>query len=250
MKTDWDYTELADAYLKRPDYSPQALTEMLRVAGVSSGVDICDVGAGVGHLTKVLGGLPLSRVTAVEPNDAMRRNGMKALSHLKNVQCIEGSGEDTGCPSDSFDLVTFGSSFNVTDQQAALKETARILKPRGWFACMWNHRDLKEPIQARFEEVIRAHLPDYAYGTRRSDQAGVINASGLYGHVINIEGGVCHVQGVEECIEAWRSHATLRRQAGDDFPAVVRDIGLVLRDLNTPTIVVPFVTRIWLAQLL
>ena len=29
MKTEWDYTNLADAYLKRPDYAPEAIKKML-----------------------------------------------------------------------------------------------------------------------------------------------------------------------------------------------------------------------------
>ena len=34
MKTEWDYTKLADAYLQRPDYSDAAIDAMLSIAGV------------------------------------------------------------------------------------------------------------------------------------------------------------------------------------------------------------------------
>lgn len=54
MKTEWDYTELADAYLKRPDYAEEAINKMMEIAGVFSGgadVHVCDVGAGAAHLT-------------------------------------------------------------------------------------------------------------------------------------------------------------------------------------------------------
>ena len=33
MKTEWDYTTLADAYLKRPDYADAAIDAMLSIAG-------------------------------------------------------------------------------------------------------------------------------------------------------------------------------------------------------------------------
>ena len=33
MKTEWDYTELAAAYVKRPDYAAEAIDKMLAVAG-------------------------------------------------------------------------------------------------------------------------------------------------------------------------------------------------------------------------
>ena len=34
MKTEWDYTELAEAYLKRPDYAQSAIDKMLAEAGI------------------------------------------------------------------------------------------------------------------------------------------------------------------------------------------------------------------------
>ena len=37
MKTEWDYTELAAAYLKRPDYAGEAIDKMMEIAGVLSG---------------------------------------------------------------------------------------------------------------------------------------------------------------------------------------------------------------------
>ena len=43
MKTEWDYTNLADAYLRRPDYAPSAIQELLIRAGVKQGDTACDV---------------------------------------------------------------------------------------------------------------------------------------------------------------------------------------------------------------
>ena len=127
MKTEWDYTELADAYLKRPDYAQSAIDKMLEIAGVKEGDMVCDVGAGAAHLTLKLAQHGL-HIWAVEPNDAMRANGIKRTSQYKNVQWAEGVGEHTGMEENQFKLVTFGSSFNVCNRQEALKETKRILK--------------------------------------------------------------------------------------------------------------------------
>jgi SAM-dependent methyltransferase len=247
MKTEWDYTALADAYLKRPDYSDPAIDAMLTLTGLSGG-KVCDVGAGVAHLTLMLAARGFD-VTAVEPNDSMRANGIRRTANLDHVRWFEGTGERTGQSARAFDLVTFGSSFNVCDRALALQETARILKPGGWFACMWNHRRLDDPIQAGIEAVIKRTVPTYGYGTRREDQRSVIEASGLFGPVIHLDSGVLHRQTIEECVEAWRSHATLARQAGDAFPDVVAAIDAFLRDLGHPSITVPYDTNIWMAQL-
>ncbi|MFW6751322.1 class I SAM-dependent methyltransferase [Pseudomonas glycinae] len=248
MKTEWDYTTLADAYLKRPDYADAAIDAMLSIAGAEQGDKFCDVGAGVAHLTLMLAARGLD-VTAVEPNDAMRANGIKRTAELSNVKWHEGTGEATGQTTQAFDMVTFGSSFNVCDRQQALKETARILKPRGWFACMWNHRNLEDPIQARIEAIIKDRVPGYGYGTRREDQTAVIDASELFGPVVHLDARVIHEQSIEECLEAWRSHATLERQAGANFHEVISAIDDYLKGLKTPSIQIPYSTNIWVAQL-
>ncbi|WP_025113239.1 class I SAM-dependent methyltransferase [Pseudomonas sp. H1h] len=248
MKTEWDYTTLADAYLKRPDYADAAIDAMLSIAGAEQGDKFCDVGAGVAHLTLMLAARGLD-VTAVEPNDAMRANGIKRTAELANVKWHEGTGEVTGQAAQAFDMVTFGSSFNVCDRQQALKETARILKPRGWFACMWNHRNLEDPIQARIEAIIKERVADYGYGTRREDQTAVIDASELFGPVVHLDARVIHEQSIAECLEAWRSHATLERQAGAKFHEVISAIDDYLQSLQTPSIQIPYSTNIWVAQL-
>ena len=161
----------------------------------------------------------------------------------------EGTGEHTGQVAQGFDMVTFGSSFNVCDRQQSLNETARILKPRSWFACMWNHRQLDDPIQSQIEAIIKAKVPSYGYGTRREDQTTVIDTSGLFGSVVHLDSRVIHEQTITECVEAWRSHATLERQAGMAFAEVVAAIESYLISLKTPTIQIPYLTNIWVAQL-
>ncbi len=249
MKTEWDYTTLADAYLKRPDYADAAIDAMLSIAGAEKGDKFCDVGAGVAHLTLMLAARGLD-VSAVEPNDAMRANGIVRTSALPNVRWHEGTGEQTGQSVQSFDMVTFGSSFNVCDRQMALMETSRILKPRGWFGCMWNHRQLDDSIQSEIEAIIKARVAEYGYGTRREDQTAVIEASGLFGPVVHLDSRVMHEQTIAECVEAWRSHATLERQAGADFLDVVKAIEDYLYGLDQPSIQIPYSTNIWVAQLL
>ncbi|MCE3014741.1 MAG: class I SAM-dependent methyltransferase [Pirellula sp.] len=248
IKTQWDYTKLAETYALRPEYAPAAIDAMVSIAEVCTGDQVCDIGAGVGHLT-----IPLLerefRVIAVEPNDAMRQRGIERTRPFEKVQWYEATGESTQQEDSSFDLVTFGSSFNVCDRSKALRESARLLKPRRWFACMWNHRNLNDPIQAGIEAIIERALGKYDYGTRREDQTEVINQSNLFGPVVRLEADVVHRQGVDECIAAWRSHGTLQRQAGTKFDQVIDAIEDYLRSNSNSSILVPFTTRIWMAQL-
>lgn len=246
MKTEWDYTTLAQGYLKRPEYAPEALRRIFQIAGVHPGELVCDIGAGVAHLT-----LPLAahgcKVDAVEPNDAMRELGKRRTAHL-GVQWFEGTGEATGRPSGIYDFVSFGSSFNVCDRAKALAETHRLLKPGKWFVCLWNHRDLEDPVQQAIEGIIRDAIPGYAYGTRREDQTDVIRASGLFTEVTPVQGTVRHRQAPEDIVEAWRSHSTLHRQAGENFGTIIARIEAYVTGLDRKEIEIPYVTHAWLAR--
>ncbi len=247
MKTEWDYTNMADAYLERPDYSPDALGRIFGISGVKAGDKACDVGAGVAHLTIPLAEYGL-KVDVVEPNDDMRRNGIARTKPYENVSWREGIGEATGLPGNEYDLVSFGSSFSVCDRQKALQETARLLKPGKYFVCLWNHRDLEDPIQKNIEAIIKKHIPDYDYGTRRQDQTKEIAKSGMFEPAEFVEGNVVWRQPVEKVVEAWRSHATLKRQAGDKLPQIIAEIEAYLNGLNLPEIEIPYTTRAWLAR--
>lgn len=250
MKTEWNYSELAKPYLNRPNYSEKALEKLFEVVETTmdtSELNVCDVGAGVAHLT-----IPLLergyKVDAVEPNDEMRKLGSWRTENSSNVRWYEGTGEDTGRSSEKYDFVTFGSSFNVTDRMKALSETARILKPSGWFACMWNHRDLEDSIQSKVERIIKKTIPQYSYGSRREDQTEVINSSDLFHEVQFADGDVTHNVDRNDWVNAWRSHATLARQAGDNFEDIILEIDNFLKSESLEKIVIPYKTRIWFAQ--
>jgi ubiquinone/menaquinone biosynthesis C-methylase UbiE len=228
--------------------SDDAINAMLEISKLPSGSLVCDIGAGVAHLTIKLAERGLN-ILAVEPNLAMRKHGINRTTHFKNVSWAVGTGEHTEQPDQSFDLVTFGSSFNVTDRNKALIETKRILKPLGWFACMWNHRDLTDPIQQEIEATIKKWVPQYDYGTRREDQSPILERSNFFAPVEKIQGRITYSQDIEDCIEAWSSHGTLKRQAKNIFANVVGDIEKLLKSKNLKTIQIPYTTKIWMAQL-
>lgn len=247
MKLEWDYTELAEAYLRRPGYAPDALGEVLARSGAVPGDRVCDVGAGTGNLT-----VPLARqgmaMTAVEPNARMAELGARQTVDFPGVKWVRAVAEDTRQPDGHFHLVTFGSSFNVTDQARALRESARILRPGGWLVCLFNHRDLEDPVQQEVQRVIEREVPGFRHGSRREDQTRVIEASELFGPVAAFARAVRHRLSRSDYVEAWYSHCTLKRQAGDRFAQVVQAIADRLLQMGLEYLEVPYQTRVWMAQ--
>ena len=241
---DWDYTKLAATYTQRPPYSPRAIDRIVAACGKPA-PRVADIGAGNAHLTVDL----LARgctVDAVEPNAAMREIGMQRTEGGA-ARWHVAVGEDTGLAAGAYDLVTFGSSFATTDRPLALRETARILRRPGWFACIWNHRDLEDPLQADVEALIKAKIPDYGYGTRREDQAPVIEESGLFEPPVVLREPIVHRVPVQDWLAAWRSHGILERQAGPQFESILADIDDRVLSLGVEEIAVPYVTVGWIA---
>jgi SAM-dependent methyltransferase len=244
----YDFTSYAPTYEYRADYAPQVVDAMLRVVDASVGDSVCDVGAGSGHLT-----IPLLehglRVDAVEPNAAMREVGERRTTGFTTVSWFDGQGERSGRPSNEYSMVTFGSSFDRTDQPIALLEAARILRPGGYFVCGWNHRVLEDPLQRDIEALIHDRIPGYRYGLRRTDPTEVIKASGLFEDIVHLSGQVVHEIDTHRWCAAWRSHMTLGSQAGDRFDEIVTDIERLVEARAGARVRVPYVTPVWIARL-
>jgi SAM-dependent methyltransferase len=246
-KVTWDYTEHASHYDKRADYSSDAIEDLLKAIDCSPSRPVADIGAGTGKLTKELLKHGIS-VRSVEPNEAMRAIGIQNTKGKSATWSI-GTGEATGLSTGSVYAVFFGSSFNVVDQRLTLSEVSRILAPNGWFACMWNHRDLDDPIQQRIESIIKSSIPSYSYGSRREDPTDVIDKSGYFSATRSIEGNFTWQMPRADIVTAWKSHATLKREAGSDllFDSIIQQIADYLDGL--PKVIdVPYTTRIYFAQ--
>ena len=243
MKTDWDYTDRAHTYDKRADYSDKAITKLLKKTGCSPDKPVGDIGAGTGKLSKMLLEFDLT-VHAVEPNDNMRRYGIKNTQD-KSIFWSEGTGEKTGLEDSSVYAAFFGSSFNVVKQQKTLEEVARILVPGGWFSCMWNHRDVEDSLQKEIEKIITSFIPNYDYGLRRQDPSLVITNSGLFSQVENIEERFLVSMEKMEIVDAWKSHDTLFRQSDGKFNDIINEISNIL---TAEKYLVPYFTRVWFSN--
>ena len=249
IRLEWDYTQLADAYVTRPDYADAAIDQIVEITELTPSARVLDIGAGTGHLTIKLAERGWD-VLALEPNPAMRAHGLQRTRTLRNVRWIDGLMEQTGQTAGSFSACTYGSSFGVVDRLATLREAARVLVDGGWFACVFNHRVLDDPLQCEIEAFIRSRIPGYAYGSRREEQSEIIASSRLFGRALKIEAPVEHVRPKDEWLEAWRSHATLQRQAGDLFPEILEGIAAIVARSGADPIKVPYVTRAWVARVL
>jgi SAM-dependent methyltransferase len=121
---------------------------------------VVDLGAGTGRASLAMAAMGW-RVTAVEPGKPMLDvlRGRAANEGLL-ISTIHAGAEDTGLDPASADLVTAANAFHWFDQQRALAETARILKPGGGLALFWNARDAeRSPLLADYyRQTLRRYV--------------------------------------------------------------------------------------------
>lgn len=164
------FARVADAYERaRPGYPADAV---LWLAGETSR-DVVDLGAGTGKLTRSLTALG-HHVVAVEPLGEMLD---RLRAAVPGVTAVVGTAESMPLPDASADVVTCAQAFHWFDHGPALAEIARVLRPAGRIALVWNVRD------ERVSWV--ADLSDAMVGRTGVDRGAVepIERSGLYGEV-------------------------------------------------------------------
>jgi SAM-dependent methyltransferase len=143
------FTDRTDDYVKyRPSYPKEAIDAI--VEGLpGSPAQAADIGAGTGIAARLLGDRGLS-VVAVEPNQGMR----DAAAPHPRVTWRDGTAEATGLEKQSFDVVLVAQAFHWFRAEEALREFARILRPGGRVALMWNRRRRDDPFTAGYRAAI------------------------------------------------------------------------------------------------
>jgi ubiquinone/menaquinone biosynthesis C-methylase UbiE len=150
---------VADAYDRaRPSYPREAAAWL---AG-STPARVLELGAGTGKLTEALAGLG-HRVVATDPSEQMLR---RLAERVPAAATACGTAEQIPARSRSADVVVAGQAFHWFDVGRALPEIARVLRPGGEIALVWNLRDERIPWVKRLGALIgtpeQQHDPTHA----------------------------------------------------------------------------------------
>ncbi|WP_285725368.1 class I SAM-dependent methyltransferase [Psychromicrobium xiongbiense] len=150
--------ELAAAFLSggqtydriRPGY-PEESVDWLVPSGTGA-LDVLDLGAGTGKLTGALLARG-HRVVAVDPSEDML--AQLRLS-LPTAQALLGTAEALPLADGQVDSVVVAQAWHWFDHQAASAEIARVLRPGGRLALIWNQLDVTVPWVHRLSRIMHA----------------------------------------------------------------------------------------------
>jgi len=189
---------------------------------------------------------------AVEPNDAMREEGMRQGKTTERFRWSAGSAERTGLPEKCVDWVLMASSFHWTQPQLALAEFHRILRPGVSLRCCGTRATWKAATCTCVlkRESSRSFQPDPSLLRFQQVHAGRRQDPGQYGHfenVIFMEAPHLEVMDKDRYLGAWRSVNDIQAQAGPErFARILQAIEDEIRTLDA--VPVPYKTRAWTVQ--
>jgi ubiquinone/menaquinone biosynthesis C-methylase UbiE len=144
----------AEAYERgRPGWPADTVAALLERWGAQQVVDLA---AGTGKLTRVL--VAHADVIAIEPVDGMRA---VLARQVTDARVMSGTAEAIPLPDASVDAVFVAEAFHWFDLDRAPAEIARVLRPGGHLAVLFNRLDGDEAdwMKELFEVVTRYGLP-------------------------------------------------------------------------------------------
>jgi SAM-dependent methyltransferase len=130
--------------------------EVVEAAGLPPTARVLELGAGTGKLTRLLVEV-FGGVVAVEPAEAMRR----LLTTLcPEAEALAGTAQEIPLADTSVDAIFAAEAFHWFDDERAIAEIVRVLRPHGALVLVWNlPAGPTEPSIAAVEQLLAERGP-------------------------------------------------------------------------------------------
>jgi SAM-dependent methyltransferase len=155
------FASVVDHYERgRPEYAPAVTSALMAELGLCEGMAVLDLAAGTGKLTRALLAAGLD-VVAVEPQGALRE---RLAVSIGPERVREGLAEAIPLAEESVYAVTIADAFHWFDQQAALAEIRRVLRPDGGLAVLSTIPDWSGTSWAHeLGSLVASRRPEHPY---------------------------------------------------------------------------------------
>jgi SAM-dependent methyltransferase len=232
----------SDVYERsRPDYSEEALARLVSTTGLGPGRRALDMAAGTGKLTRQLHAAGITCL-AVEPSPSMREVFRRVVP---GVPIVGATAESVPVVSDAMDAVVVAQAFHWFDPGRALPEIARVLRPGGWLALIWNERDESDPMMAELVRISKwDQCQPYPVGM---DFSAVIDESGLFGPVQRYKSSFVQWLDRAAFVDQVASRSYVQVLGADEQAALLDQVAALGATLPEP-IAMPYIADLFCAQ--
>jgi SAM-dependent methyltransferase len=121
----------------RPSYPDWVFDVLRERCGLAPNADAFEIGAGTGTATGRLLELGANPLIAVEPDDRLATFLRRTIPD-KALTVLIATFEEAALPEASFDLGLSATAFHWLTEDLALTKVAKLLRPGGWWAMVWN----------------------------------------------------------------------------------------------------------------
>jgi SAM-dependent methyltransferase len=138
----------------RPGYAPGVVELLSSEFDLNRSTRLLDIAAGTGHLSRLLAPA-VGSLLAVEPSAGMRAVLQQVVP---TAEVVAGRAERLPLDDDSVDAVVVGNAFHWFQPQEAAREIARVLRPRGPLALLFNTGVVADPApSSELDELLETN---------------------------------------------------------------------------------------------
>jgi SAM-dependent methyltransferase len=200
-----------------------------RQATMTRPIDVLDLGAGTGKLTAQLAQLATtagkSQVVAVEPDPQMLA---ELHRQLPAVRALAGKAEEIPLPDASVDFVIAGQAIHWFNLDLAIPEIARVLRPGGVLAGLWNADDARVAWVAGLHQASGRRTVVPIGGDERDDEdmSDWLGSAGkrLFWPPEDAEFTHSHARTAESMIATLRTHSAFLIMPAEEREAALADV--------------------------
>jgi SAM-dependent methyltransferase len=232
------FAGVADDYERgRPDYPAEAIDAIRMGLMLDAGARIADVGAGTGKFTRALAAAGFD-VVAIEPLAGLRA---RLQERQPAITALEGTAED----------LRLDDAFHWFDGERALPELARVIRPNGGLALLWNQpaeeRTGTAPWLAEIRELVDALRPDHPAFVKDQGR-GAVSASPDFDTMHYAEVRHTHETDRAGLVAAIASISYVSALPETDRRALLDDVDAIMERAGVGKVPLPLRTTIWTAR--
>ena len=121
----------------RPQYPDWVFTTLVERCGLGDGKTVFEIGPGTGTATRRLLELGARPLIAIEPDPRLAAY-LRGSQRDAALDVVVSTFEEAVLDESGFDLGVCATAFHWLEEGIALAKVARLLRPGGWWAMVWN----------------------------------------------------------------------------------------------------------------